>query len=145
MPALEDELGVLQCFTCYHAASDSRPEDRLSESESSACTDKDKDNSSSDSEDCKAAEVFAQLIDEIPVGIFLGRRAAGKPDDVLIQHRKLKTVHLCHDELTLTLSCGRKFEFSSHAKLESMPTFRFPKCKDCFGNNSSTDDDIPSL
>ena len=123
----DEETKICKCFQCFHKAVD---EDIEAASESSSGSEMDE---GSEEDSTKAAEAVARVLCDSDVGVRLLKRAAGKLSDKVVQHRTLKTLHLCTDFLAGVLACGRKCSHETHTLLPSLPAFPFHQCKDCFG------------
>ena len=137
LPTLENE-GVVTCFSCFHRVADEKAaEENVSSSEGSPSESDDSSDNSSDPEGETAAEIVATNLhdgrDKVEDTFKLGKKAAGGMDDGLVQNNRLKTIHLCKDFSSSVLSCGRPCGEDTHSQLLSLPSFQFPKCRDCFG------------
>ena len=136
LPIVLDTLPAV-CYTCFHKDIDKAIQDQVASAGSASGSSSD-DDDSSDSGEGEAevsAETLAVALDPGNDGKFvLGRRAAGSVEDEIVQHTKLKTLHLSHDVHTFVLSCGRRFSLETHTHLFGFPVFDYPRCRDCFGN-----------
>ena len=132
MPMVRDVLPKV-CYTCFHQDVDRAVEEEVAEAGSSSGSDSFDSSSSEEEADAAAEKVALALVPGQIVGIVLGRRAAGNVDDTVVQHIKIKTLHLCNELGEQVLACGRRFNKDTHQVLRTFPVFEYPRCKDCFG------------
>ena len=80
---------------------------------------------------------FSMFFEERWIPQVRGRRPAKNPDDFVIQHKQLKTLHMLRrsEDTVQRLACGRvlsdKFEV-----LHIIPLFDWLKCGVCYGSKS---------
>lgn len=136
MPVFNSK-GKILCFTCGE----------LSKNSSDTCIDevslepqRDSDSSETDGSESSNSEVENAAIEiaaEAVAEAVVGRRPARNPDDFVVQHKTLKTLHMLRksDGPVQKLTCGRvlsdKFEV-----LHVIPLFDWPKCGICYGAKS---------
>ena len=128
--------GRLLCFNCIENDNLAK-QARLGEVCATVPDSDSSDSEGSESSNSEVENAAVELAVEAVVEAGGGRRPAKNPDDFVIQHKQLKTLHMLRrsDDTVQRLACGRvlsdKFEV-----LHVIPLFDWPKCGVCYGSKS---------